>query len=182
MAQSCFEFLDWATLQTILRYGSQWQGNLGEQIANLVCKQIEGFTPTQFKPSHQGIDGIFEDADGNLVVVEAKSHSDVHNPNTMLSGKGDKKQLIGKRWLPQKAKLMQQRESSYYAANPDNAILGRRIQEALEHESGKGPKIRKVLVHANPATGDVTVYEYKDGRFEVISGFNEKSIVVRRGE
>jgi hypothetical protein len=113
---------------------------VGEVGAGLVAK-AHGFIPTNFPRKYHGIESVFEDAAGNLVIIEAKGGSASLRDNQM-----------SQQWIRKKIQAL--RDSSDPVASDWYSRL------AKAERSGK---IRGGVVHTevNHATGDVFEPEFE---------------------
>lgn len=146
----CAEYLTVQVFtQTVLRYGHIEQGNIGEEIANELATDKLGFSQVGFAPAKHGLDGVFRDSKGSLVVVDSKCTTG--SPFSALHTTNHGTQLTST-WIGAKAACMQNPNSAQYT--PQNARVGSEIQQALNRG-----EVRTMLVHSNPETMEVTAYE-----------------------
>jgi len=69
---------------------------------------------------------------------------------------------LGNQWIARQAELMQNQNSAQHT--PENARLGEQIQQAIQDNV-----LRAVLVHTNPETKTVTLYErVSEDKFDMV--------------
>ncbi len=136
-------------------YGNKLQGDIGEQIAAHVLVNKLGLTGEFFDQPDKGIDSVYRDREGKLVVIESKM-----TEGDRLRLKGTKfGQQLSPSWLDRKAELMQTSPGMY---SPDNARIGNEI------DINGAENVRTLAVHTNPDTFVTKVYEKFGERWQVI--------------
>lgn len=127
------------------------QGIDGEMAAESAAINQFGFEHTGYEPPNQGIDRIFRDGDGNIVIMEAKSvkgdgPSALHDTN---SGK-----QMEEDWIRHHAEELAKSKSG------TNSELGKEILDKLDNQEREG--IRRIIVNKDPGSNQVTCYEAGD--------------------
>jgi len=132
----------------------KWQGDIGEGVAIQVASEKLNLMPDpRFDPPYHGLDGVYEDGNGCLVLVEAKL-----DKRGIAALHGNQMQVD---WVERRAKLMQMEGSKQYT--PGNAEIGAEIEKT-------GPEnIRRVVIATDPSTLETKAYEGQpDGSWQQI--------------
>jgi len=119
-------------------YGRKFQGDIGESDAAHIAVHELGLNGEFFDPKHTGLDSVYRDDKGTLVLLESK-FSLAGRLETTKHGKQGSVE-----WIRYKAEQMIDPTSSLYS--PDNAKIGEEILRV-------GPeKVHYVKVHRHPET------------------------------
>ena len=146
-------------ITTIINHWKEIQGKIGEEfVAENVVGALD-LLPTHFTAAKHGLDNVFKDSQKNTVVLESKCTTG--SPFSALHSTKHGKQL-GDKWIARQAELMQNQNSAQHT--PENARLGEQIQQAIQDNV-----LRAVLVHTNPETKTVTLYErVSEDKFDMV--------------
>ena len=119
-------------------------GDIGQGVATRVASEKLDLTPDpRFDQPYHGLDGVYRDQDGQMVLVEAKL--DKRGINALRENQ------MQPDWVERRAKLMQMEGSKQYT--PGNAEIGAEIEK-------QGPdSIRRVVIVTHPGTLEVTAHE-----------------------
>lgn len=119
-------------------YGRKFQGNIGESDAAQIAVNILGLYGEFFDARETGLDSVFRDNKGTLVLLESK----LSVGGQLSSTKHGKQGSI--EWIRYKAELMIDPGSSLYS--PDNAKIGEEILRV-------GPEnVHYIKAYRNPET------------------------------
>ena len=146
-------------ITTIVNHWKEIQGKIGEKfVAENVVGALD-LLPTDFTAAKHGFDNVFRDSQKNMVVLESKCTTG--SPFSALHTTQHGKQL-GNQWIARQAELMQNQNSAQHT--PENTRLGEQIQQAIQDNV-----LRAVLVHTNPETKTVTLYErVSEDKFDMV--------------
>lgn len=100
-------------------YGRKFQGDIGEQDAANYMVYERGYSGEFFDPKHTGIDSVFRDEKGKLVLVESKLSKDGRLSSTKHGKQGSVE------WIQNKAERMCDKYDDLWS--PDNAKIGQEI-------------------------------------------------------
>lgn len=140
-------------------------GELGEDEVVRVASVALDLSSQGIRIGKHGLDSLWEDSEGNLVVVDSKFTENKDGTQSLETSERYGKQLCDD-WLLRKAKQMQNPASALYSE--ENAIAGERIEQEL-------PNIRRILVHGHPSTENITISEGRYGSEEF-----EQKVVLKR--
>ena len=147
-------------ITTIVNHWKEIQGKIGEKFAAENVVGALDLVGTPFTPAKHGLDNVFQDSQNRMVALEAKCCKG--SPFSELHQTKHGKEFVDNEWFDRKAELMQKSSSAQYT--PDNARLGKQIQQAI-----KDNNLRAVLVHINPETKTVTLYErVSEDKFDMV--------------
>lgn len=119
-------------------YGRKFQGDIGENDAADYMVNVLGYNGEFFDPKHTGIDSVFRDDTGTLVLCESKLSEGGRLSPTKHGPQGSVE------WVRDKAERMCDRNDDLYT--PDNAKIGEEILRV-------GPEnVHFVKYHRNPTT------------------------------
>lgn len=119
-------------------YGRKFQGDIGENDAAEFAVNELNLNGEFFDPKNTGIDSVFRDGAGKLVLLESKLSLGGRLESTRHGKQGSVE------WIQYKAELMSDPSSSLYS--PDNAKIGEEILRV-------GPEnVHYLKVHRNPET------------------------------
>lgn len=154
MSQACCKipipdesgFIARTVLETVRRYGSVWQGEMGEAAATEYAVKELSLTPEPFDKRVHGIDIVTRNGNGKLVLVESKA---TRASGTSSLGNTSHGREGSVEWVEYKATLMCDPTSSFYS--PANAKIGEEILRV-------GAKnVEFLVVHIDTATSKVDV-------------------------
>ena len=124
-------------------HGRKFQGDIGENDAANIAVNDLGLNGEFFDPKHTGIDSVYRDDTGTLVLLESKLSVSGQLASTRHGRQGSVE------WIAYKAELMCDPNSSLYS--PDNAKIGEEILRV-------GPEnVHYVKVHRDPETLELEV-------------------------
>jgi len=147
-------------ITTIINRWKEIQGKIGEKFAAENVVGALDLVGTRFTPAKHGLDNVFKDPKGNLVALESKCCKG--SPFSQLHQSKHGKEFVDDEWFDHKAELMQNQNSAQHT--PENARLGEQIQQAIQDNV-----LRAVLVHTNPETKTVTLYErVSEDKFDMV--------------
>jgi hypothetical protein len=138
-------------LQHRAAYGNQFQGDIGEGIAERVATDKLGLTPDpRFDKSvgGHGIDTVYLEGKNRPVVVESKC-----DERGIRALRGDQMQP---EWVERNAELMRTPGNERYTAG--NAEIGRDILDI------GADKVRRIVITTDPTTLEVKAYEGQTDR------------------
>lgn len=119
-------------------YGRKFQGDIGENDAAQIAVNELGLNGEFFDPKHTGIDSVYRDGKGKLVLLESKLSEGGQLSQTKHGRQGSVE------WIQYKAEQMIDPASSLYS--PDNAKIGEEILRV-------GPaNVHYLKAHRNPVT------------------------------
>lgn len=145
-------------MQRQAAYGTKFQGDIGEGVSLRVATERLGLTPDpRFDQTRQGIDGVYQEGAGKMVVVESK-----FDERGIRALNGDQMQP---EWLERTATKMETPGSTYYT--PGNAEIAMDLQEQGVD------RVRRLVIATDPASLDVTVYEgQSDHTWKVVDAWS----------
>lgn len=142
--------------------GNEEQGDLGEYFAERVAVEALEYIPIDFDKNKHGIDGIYCDKEGNLIVVEMKFTTDKNGKDSLAGILNNelKPRELSKIWLKNRLlKMMDKKDKG-----PDgelysekNCEVAKEIKKAMEEKT-----LRRVLIHIHSQTLNVIVSECDD--------------------
>ena len=139
-------FLTTVVLQTVLRYGNIWQGDIGEEAATEYAVTNLNLHTEKFDKKLHGYDNVLRNSNGRLVIMEAKA-TKASGLNALGNTNHGKEGSV--EWVEYKATLMCDPTSSFYS--PANARIGEEILRV-------GAKnVEFLVVHIDPDTQKVDV-------------------------
>lgn len=142
--------------------GNEEQGDLGEHFCERVAIETLKYMPIEFDKNKHGIDGIYCDKEGNLVVVEMKFTTDKNGKGSLDGSlkKLDEPRELSKVWLEDKLAKMTNKKDN----GPDgelysekNCEVAKEIKKAMEEKT-----LRRVLIHIHSQTLNIVVSECDD--------------------
>lgn len=137
--------------------GRRDQGNIGERIAAEYAVEHLGLFGIPFDQPRHGLDAVYENAKGELVLAESKLAESglgaLGNPSYGKQGSPS--------WIAECAKQMQTPGSGMYSET--NAKIGERIEQTGVD------KVHFVAISTDPQTFETTAYERQsDGSWQKI--------------
>lgn len=147
-------------IKSIISSGNEKIGKIGEKFAAENVVGALDLLPTRFAAAKHGFDNVFTDSRKGIVVLESKCTTG--SPLSALHTTKHHGKQLDDEWIGRQAELMQKQSSAQYSI--ENASLGKQIHQAIEDHT-----IRAILVHTNPETGVVTLYErVSEGKFDML--------------
>ncbi len=125
--------------------GNSFQGEIGEWVAAQVAVEQLNLRPEFYDPprsSEKGIDLVYRDSQGKLVLIEAKNTEKSATAALGATKSYGKEGSI--EWIEYHARLMCDPSSSRYS--PDNAKIGEEILRV------GAANVSYVIIHTNPST------------------------------
>lgn len=139
-------------------FGTELQGDIGEGVALRVASERLGLTPDpRFDQVKHGLDGVYRDSKGKLVVVDSKC-----DERGIHALKDDQMQ---REWLARNSKMMQDPSNERFTAG--NAEIGADIErQGID-------QVRRLVIATHPASLEVKIYEGQpDGSWKQIDNWN----------
>lgn len=128
---------------------SKFQGDLGEQEAAAIAVQrLELIGAPDFTPGWHGLDGVYYDRAGRIVVLEAK-FTEAELEQALHPTKHG--QQMSPEWIDYKVERMRTEGSALYT--PGNARVGVEIADAAPED------LRRITVLIHPGTLEARAYE-----------------------
>lgn len=123
---------------------NKWQGDVGEGVTIRVASERLNLSPDfRFDQTNKGIDGVFRDAENNIVLVESKfTKNGIHSLH---------KDQMQSEWVERTTEKMTNTESEYYT--PGNAEIAEEIQEV------GASRVRRVVITIHPSTLEAKIHE-----------------------
>lgn len=137
--------------------GSELQGDIGERIAAEVALEVLGFTPEPFDIRTHGIDLVFRDKQGNLVLIEAKLTE--AGIGSIAPTKFGKEGFPS--WIARQTEEMKDENTDKYS--PDNSRIANEI-DRIGSEN-----VRSMAICTDPQTHIATVYERIGDSWQVVT-------------
>ena len=150
------------TLSQVNR-GNKAQGDIGEQQAAAIAVQkLDLIGNPDFTPAEHGIDGVYSDPNGKIVVLEAKFTNESLHHALKSSAHGTQ---MSPEWIEDKAQRMRDVDSALYT--PGNARVGVQILDSAPEN------MRRVTVLLHPGSLEANAYEaMSDGQWHLIGNWS----------